>query len=248
MVYGRPDPGTPPDVPLMESSATLLRRGSTWPPAFLIHGLGGTAEEFGELVGHFGTSRPIYALRAKGSDGLSAPLTRVEKMALFYTGVIRHVQLEGPYTIIGYSLGGLVGMEMARALKQLGASVELLLMVDSYPYLKPIDLSERVSQFMTQTRYRLEDLTKKCLESSDQYGRQERSRFSDFLALTRYRPRLYEGEIEFVRAADSDYPDPRVAWRGLAPRLRIAVVPGDHHSILSTDARKLGEVISSYLQ
>jgi nonribosomal peptide synthetase DhbF len=55
-------------------------------------------------------------------------------MAADYVALIRTVQREGPYNLLGWSLGGLVAHEMAVQLQGLGQVVSMLSLLDSYPF------------------------------------------------------------------------------------------------------------------
>ncbi|HKH45977.1 MAG TPA: thioesterase domain-containing protein, partial [Thermoanaerobaculia bacterium] len=59
-------------------------------------------------------------------------LATVEEMAAHYLQCIKEVQPEGPYSLGGWSLGGVVAFEMARQLESRGETVELLALIDSF--------------------------------------------------------------------------------------------------------------------
>src|SRR5271156_3255568 len=92
----------------------LLKPGANKPPVFLAHGLGGSVIDFFQPVRQIETDHPIYGMQARGIDGLEEPLERIEDMADFYLDAIKKVQPRGPYILVGYSLGGLVVLEMAQ--------------------------------------------------------------------------------------------------------------------------------------
>ena len=113
-----------------------LKKGAKKPPVFIAHGLGGSVIDFFQTVRHIESDHPIYGIQAKGTDGLDAPLERIEDMAEFHLSAIRELQPHGPYALIGYSLGGLVALEMAQRLSENGEKVGLLAMLDAYPNLR----------------------------------------------------------------------------------------------------------------
>ncbi|MHB8412153.1 MAG: thioesterase domain-containing protein [Candidatus Acidiferrales bacterium] len=238
-------PAPPPFSPIV-----LLKTGAEQPPIFIAHGLGGSVMEFFDLVKHIRTSRPIYGLQAKGSDGAAPPLARIEDMAQFHLDAIRKVQPRGPYALIGYSLGGVVAFEMARRISTSGEEVALLAMVDSYTHTEPLALWKRIHLAAAQLRYRVSDLVR---SSSNRTVRvplslvKERERFSDFLAWIRYRPGFYRGKINFVRAESSHYPDPLAIWSRLASGFEIETVRGSHHGILRMHSKILASALSRYL-
>lgn len=237
-------------TPLLSTPLVELRPGSDVSPVFMTHGMGSNVLELSELIKHLQTSRSIYGLQARGRDGGQPPLTRIEQMAHSHVEAIKTVQPHGPYRLIGYSLGGLVALEMARLLAARGQSIALLVMIDSYPCTNPPGVWERVRQLATQLEYRISDVFRPLLRGSASVTlvrAGERSRFSEFLAWTRYRPRSYDSEIRFVRAKDSDYPDPATIWPRFASKLKVEILPGDHHTVLSEHSESLARLLSSYL-
>jgi acetoacetyl-CoA synthetase len=231
----------------------LLREGAQTPPVFLAHGLGGSAMDFFQPVRHIRSPHSIYGLQAKGSDGLEEPLDRIEDMAEFWLNAIREVQPHGPYALVGYSLGGLIALEMAQRLRACGEKIALLGMLDAYPYMRFLSAGQRAKLFVQQLMRGLGDF-----KSSAAYKpptgvtltpAMQRTREAAFVALTNYRPRRYEGEVRFVRAAiPSAFPSNAVAvWNPLVDKLEVETVPGDHLGIIATHYEELASLLSRYL-
>jgi len=207
-----------------------LKEGSDEQPIFLAHGLGGTAIDFYQLVRHLQTNRPLYGLQAKGTDGVDEPFDRLEDLALFYIDAIKRLQPQGPYTLIGYSLGGLTALEMAQRLSRAGDKVDLLVMLESYPHPRFLSLRQRIrlgTRLATQRAYRVGRLPildalsyifnpseRGLYVSRDRNGNapsqlppsasyspaMQRARECAYRSLTQYRPRFYDGPIKFVKA------------------------------------------------
>ncbi|HAJ64533.1 MAG TPA: non-ribosomal peptide synthetase, partial [Cyanobacteria bacterium UBA8543] len=114
------------------SSLVAIQPGSSKPPLFCIHPVGGNVLEYLNLVRYLGSEQPIYGLQAQGLDGKQTPLNRVKDMAAYYIKEIRTLQPEGPYFLAGYSFGGLVAFEMAQQLHAQGQKVALLALCDTY--------------------------------------------------------------------------------------------------------------------
>jgi acetoacetyl-CoA synthetase len=110
----------------------LLKPGDDSAPLFIVHGVGGTVIELANLGRRIRTPKAVYAIQARGLDGRQPPLERIEDMAALYVGEIRRVQPEGPYSIGGYSFGGVVALEMARLLGP--ENVAHLLMIDAFAH------------------------------------------------------------------------------------------------------------------
>jgi thioesterase domain-containing protein/acyl carrier protein len=122
----------------------LLKPGNNEPPIFIAHGLGGSVIDFYQLVKYIDSPQPIYGMQARGIDGVDEPFDRIEDLAQFYLNAIKEIQPHGPYYLVGYSLGGLVTLEMAQRLTQDGEQVALLAMLESYPHSKFLALGQRL--------------------------------------------------------------------------------------------------------
>jgi thioesterase domain-containing protein/acyl carrier protein len=240
-------------VPPRFPSLVLLKAGDKKPPVFLAHGLGGTVMDFFQLVRCIESPHPIYGMQAMGLDGLDEPLDRIEDMAQFYLDAIRELQPYGPYLLVGFSLGGLVALEMAQRLSANGEKVALLAMLDGYPNIRYLSLGQQIRLATRQAKRRLHALGERRGDAPDQPSftpAMQRVRNSAELALTRYRPRFYPGKIKFVRAEiSSRFPDNAVAvWAHLADKFEVETVPGDHLGMMATHFESLAAVLSRYLE
>ncbi|MHB1328362.1 MAG: amino acid adenylation domain-containing protein [Gemmatimonadales bacterium] len=112
----------------LSRSASLGR-----PPVFCIHPAGGISWCYGGLARSLGAERLIYGVQAVGLD-LGAPLPdRLEEMAAEYVERIRSVAGDGPYHLVGWSVGGIMAQAMAVRLQELGEQVGVLALLDAYP-------------------------------------------------------------------------------------------------------------------
>jgi acetoacetyl-CoA synthetase len=253
----------------------LLKDGPAEPPLFITHGLGGSVIDFFQVVKHIRASHPIHGMQAKGIDGAEEPFDRIEDMAAFYLKAIKQVQPHGPYLLAGYSLGGLVTLEMAQQLTAVGEKVALLGMLDSYPDIRYLSLAQRARLVARLARRRATTTMKlpfgDALSLIIRPSRRrsgaprvsykppvdvslspavQRARECAYLALTRYKPRFYPGKIKFVRAElPTDFPaDPAAVWARLAAEFEVETVPGDHLGIMSTHYEKLASALSRYVE
>jgi acetoacetyl-CoA synthetase len=218
-------PSLPPFAPLV-----LLKAGTAEPPVFIAHGMGGNVMDFFQLVKHIRSPHPIYGMQAKGLDGVEEPFDRIEDMAQFFLDAIKELQPHGPYLLMGYSLGGLVALEMAQRLSENGEEVALLAMMESYPYRSYLPAKQRIRLFARLLRHYAATLIHLPVREAFSYimhpaerlayvsrdgsqgGRNQlpldvwftpailRMRDRAYRALKRYRPRYYPGKIHFVRA------------------------------------------------
>jgi thioesterase domain-containing protein/acyl carrier protein len=246
-------PTSPRVTPLVQ-----LKAGTPDMPVFIAHGLGGSVMDFFQVVKRIQTPHAIHGMQAKGIDGVEQPFNRIEDMARYSLDAVRQVQFRGPYLLIGFSLGGLVALEMAQQLIAQGEKIALLAMLDSYPHVSHLSLAQRARlttrQALRRVAGKLEWLGvsppfQTVLEVSSSPSLQH-FRDSAYLALERYQPRFYPGKINFVRAAiPTDFPaDPAAVWSHLAQAFELQTVPGDHVGIVTTHFDSLASVISDYLR
>jgi acetoacetyl-CoA synthetase len=220
------------------SPLVLVKAGDDdLPPVFIAHGLGGNVMEIFPLAKRVQSPQAIYAIQAKGVDGIGVPHERVEDMAQFYIGAIRELQPRGPYFLGGYSFGGLVALEMAQRLSREGETIAFFGMLDSYPHPRYWPLACRVSVLARRGRHhavammhmafgdvvpflmeRLSRLStyfgfrsaKPRSAGKTRYSQPSLQLVSDYadVAWTKYRPRFYGGNITFLRPETSlRFPD-----------------------------------------
>jgi thioesterase domain-containing protein/acyl carrier protein len=130
----------------VEYLANLLREESTpktWSPLvgiqvngskkplFCVHPTGGLVFCYGALSNHLGADQPCYGFQAHGIDGEQQPHASIEAMAADYIKALRSHQPHGPYSLGGWSMGGLIAFEMAQQLKEQGEQIELLALMDT---------------------------------------------------------------------------------------------------------------------
>ena len=108
-----------------------IHAAGSLPPVFCVHGWGNEVLGMAALARELGEDQPFYGLQAKGLDGRSEPLGRVEDMAAVYVQEVRSMEPVGPYYLLGYSMGGAVAFEMAQELQKAGCRVAFLGIIDA---------------------------------------------------------------------------------------------------------------------
>jgi thioesterase domain-containing protein/acyl carrier protein len=106
--------------------------GEAQAPIFLVHPVGGSVLCYVDLARELGAEQPVYALQSPGA-GATEEMATLAQMAELYIKKIRKVQAAGPYSLGGWSLGGLLAWEMARQLAEQGETTGVLALIDSYP-------------------------------------------------------------------------------------------------------------------
>ncbi|MBC8943854.1 non-ribosomal peptide synthetase/type I polyketide synthase [Xenorhabdus indica] len=115
----------------------ILNEGGTEKPAlFIVHPIGGHLLGYRHLAANFGDQRLIGL--AFAPDNLNTDRPAVAALAADYINQIRSFQPKGPYTLAGWSFGGLVAYEMAHQLRTAGENVSHCILIDSFaPNVRP---------------------------------------------------------------------------------------------------------------
>jgi thioesterase domain-containing protein len=113
------------------SPLVVIQEGTSEKIVIGVHALSGTVTDYLGLARSIGKGQTFYALQAKGIDTEDEPHTNLETMAAYYLEAVREVQPEGPYLLVGYSLGGHIAFQMAQQLSAEGSKVELLALLDT---------------------------------------------------------------------------------------------------------------------
>ncbi len=223
------------EQPSLPRFSTLieLTPGTEEPPVFFVHGLDGGGMKLAQLARSISSRHRVYGIQARGFDGGKA-MDRVEDMVPPYLDAITKRQQLGPYFLIGYSLGGMVALEIARQLIASGQTVALLVMLESYPHLRHLSpgqrirvVARRVNRHLLEmkgmsplaaldyvarrwkNRSRISRMPYEAAESStlsfSSAASVQRVRDAATVALGCYRPRYYPGKIRFVRSEIGSY-------------------------------------------
>ncbi len=103
-------------------------------PLFCVHPVAGLSWRYSALLRTLGAEHPVYGIQARGlTDDGPPPAASLDELAEDYAREIRVVQPEGPYHLLGWSLGGIMAQAVATALQDQGQEVALLALLDSYP-------------------------------------------------------------------------------------------------------------------
>jgi thioesterase domain-containing protein len=113
--------------------APLLRLRATGdrPALFCVHPKLGLSWMYSALLPHLGRDRPLYGLQATALDPDQRDAPGVDYLAESYARRIVECQSQGPYLLLGWSLGGRIAQAIACVLTDWGHEVPLLTMLDT---------------------------------------------------------------------------------------------------------------------
>ncbi|WP_369803734.1 alpha/beta fold hydrolase [Mycobacterium sp. NAZ190054] len=119
-------------------AATVLLR----PPAedtrdtlFCFAGAGASALTFAPLADRLDPGTGVVAFQAQGLENRAFPDWTVGRAARRHLADLLRLQPQGPYRLIGHSLGAFIAVDVANRLRALGHDVESVTMLD--PFLPP---------------------------------------------------------------------------------------------------------------
>ena len=231
-------------------------------PLFCIHGADGNVVAFKPLVDRLAETNPIYGLEARGADGILPTHETIEEMATSYIDAILSVEPNGPYCLLGYSGGGVIGFEIAQQLEKAGKRVAMLAMVDSLApdhaptaferarhYLNDISL-KRIRNSLSHRIGRLQARfdtfsSSDCMRSKSYRCENDANAdrcFQAYLrAQQRYMPQPYEGDLLLYRATEADIQfasaGKHLGWdRHLKGRIELEEIEANHFEILHPPA------------
>jgi thioesterase domain-containing protein len=175
---------------------------------------------------------------------------------------IRTLQPRGPYSLLGFSLGGAVVVEIARDLLNAGERVEFLGLIDAHldwacllgreriaqalllmlrwPRAITLDLPRNFRRFVNERRGRhaVTGLLR------DEHAR--RVTAAGFRAHRCYRPQPYPGAVVYFRASVQgpfQY-DPTAVWARLTRGLTVCTAPGHHDELIRGGVDELGRMVT----
>ncbi|TLF82503.1 amino acid adenylation domain-containing protein [Nocardia cyriacigeorgica] len=194
-------------------------------PVFCIHPMYGLSWCYAGFARYLPARYPIYGLQspALSEDGyLPRSLT---EMARRYAAEIRAVQPQGPYRLLGWSLGGVIAHAIATELQAAGHEVTLLAMLDSHPAIDVTDFRAAIRDALAELGIGdaqlpdgdIHDLTDEALAAlhatippdmavltPERVRRIYRSAVRSAELIAEHRPGIFRGRLDYFSAAGHD--------------------------------------------
>lgn len=220
------------------------------PPFFAIPGI----LVYDELARHMGEDQPFYCFEP-------SPYKNIKGIASFYIEQLQKIQTKGPYFLGGSCRGGIIALEMAQQLLQLGEKVPLLVLFETYsPRLKRVRSRKGFinmyrfyfNYYKIKSHYYFNVLKKMsfgkripyiCNESFNFLARRIFKKYYNRNQSTEevkekqnvYLLKRYSGNVLMFNASNplSDFEkDPMMGWNGfLTGKIESFEIEGDHTSI-----------------
>ncbi|WP_395338239.1 amino acid adenylation domain-containing protein [Ningiella sp. W23] len=112
----------------------LLKSGKSSRKAFIIHPIGGDTLCYHRFVSNWTSEINLYGVCHPGLVERAVDYENMDlsQLANYYVDEILKIQSKGPYYLMGWSLGGVLCLEIARRLYIRGAKVDYLGLMDSH--------------------------------------------------------------------------------------------------------------------
>lgn len=235
-------------------SVVALRTEGPRTPVLCFAGAGAGGQAFLPLADALGSDQPVFAFQPHGMEEWALPDLTIGMAARRHLRNVRRIQPQGPYRLVGHSMGGLVALRLAHLLSAAGEEVASVTLIDTFV---PLALARRVPGTRATAarepatppaggapgadtempssaelwRRRLKALIGSVLRPSA--ARTEGLRELGVRVSMLHRPRGWHGPVN-VYLSHLNEDDP-AAWATLLTGpVRWVTLPGDHNSLLRT--------------
>ena len=232
----------------------VLRPHGSRPPFFCVDAAGGGLLTGRQLIAACPPDQPVFGLARHRYESDTSREVTIEGLARQYVELVRRVCPEGPYYLGGFCAAGVISLEMARQLEELGGRVELVLMLDTtnrhyYTAWRRAALHIRraaldrdaasYERIKGQIRGRLAELLARPLrthvvasQKQPSSGTSARRAYRQILrrALQRYVPGPCRGRVTLIASSSYRrlYARPDLGWAEVVPHLSVVEIDGTH--------------------
>jgi len=243
-----------------------LRKGAEDAPLFLFSGGDGNPHGLTPLASRMRNFRAVIGVDFCRRDDHGELPSTVEIMADRSCSAIRTLQPRGPYHIVGYSLGGLVAIEVARLLQESGEEIVLLGLIDTlfdhrfWPMriflrsqarlirrhlaiLLRLPLNQMIPTLFNRSQRLFFRFVRQQVPSSRRISIPKVKTATAIeqhckTTMSNYRPKYYAGRMTFFNAENhDDYGcHPAELWQGMAAEIECRTISGTHVGIVTNNA------------
>jgi thioesterase domain-containing protein/acyl carrier protein len=222
-------------------------------PIICVHAVGGNVLSYRSTLETIAKNRPRVGFQSIGLDGHGEPKPTLHEQASDYVRELLEAGYEGPFTIMGGSMGGTIALEMASILTAQSHEVDWVVLLDTIGPAgrvvgvgedeKAPNMAERVVQGLSGrfTYYAKSGVIAlyRRLGAAIPYKLrpffiQERNK----QALSRHEEQPYSGNVFLIRGPENSggiYSDPKLGWEGiLSGTLRIELADVSHDEFMES--------------
>lgn len=246
-----------------ESTATGLEvlfplRAGEGPGVFIVHPLMGLAWSYIGLALALDFPGPVVGLQTPALTDKGRLPGSIDELATRYVAEIRSIQPEGPYHLVGWSLGGVIAHCMATTLQQSGAEVVSLVLMDALldsklegfyhalveafaPVGVHLTAEEAIDGLSSDNAERIADLVSANVGpiTPEQVRRVFSMAVDSPEQVNNHSPATYRGDLLFF-AAEKEREDPNEVvnpWRDVVEgTIVVRMIPSIHNDMVSEEA------------
>jgi thioesterase domain-containing protein len=116
-------------------------------PLFCVHASSGSAYSYLGLAHLLGADQPVFGIEAPGFDGDREPVRSLPALSAEYAETLLKFRPDGDFLLLGWSLGGIIALDMAQRLTSAGARVQQVIMVDvSVPWVAELPPEKEIAR------------------------------------------------------------------------------------------------------
>jgi len=259
------------------SPLVRLQAGDGSSPVYAFHPLPGTIMRYAAFARALGPEQTVWGLQSMGLQPGEAPLSSVSEMADLYLDRMRAIRPAGPWHLVGYSMGGILAVEVARRLREAGEQVRLVGLFDTSPKFDLDAGTDYATRILVRMGLKINididrllkldpaERTSELLERSiaagslpADYDTDRLRRMLDMyqhngVALAAHRVTPYDGRVVLFRARHRprEHADLEhdLGWGDLAGEVVVHEVPGDHyHMMEATQVESLAALVLRYVR
>jgi amino acid adenylation domain-containing protein len=259
------------DEARLPAGLITLRSGRGRRPIFFVPGGTGDGEDLldgARLARRLGPGRAVVGFRAG-----PPPYGSARELAAEYVRRMRELEPEGPYTLVGECIGGILVHAMAGDLVASGGEVALLVLLDTpfpdarrrflhrlHPLREPWgdNLARRLKHHYRtvgrlesgRVRYVLEKarVALRAFGSLRRRRRIARQRAEYVRALLDDAPRPFPGHAHLILSQERRGRNVAGSWAPLASSWTIEEVPGDHNTYIREHVDRVAEAMRGWLE
>ncbi|HEY9116149.1 MAG TPA: amino acid adenylation domain-containing protein [Bacteroidales bacterium] len=135
---------------LKENGALIQLRPGVGNPIFLFSGIDGNPFTFKGISKYYATDQPLYFIQYPAGNEKQIPYKSLSEYVSTLIPSIKSIQAAGPYSIVGYSLGGRIAFETALQLQESGEKIQNLVMLSALPPVFNISTNPFINLFLTE--------------------------------------------------------------------------------------------------
>ena len=239
---------------------TFMIREAKTKPVFCIYPGSGLAWQYSVLNRYLHPDISLIGLQSPRPNGALVYSQSMDELIDHQLKQVLDIQSEGPFTFLGYSLGGTIAYGLADRLQRLGHEVAFVGLLDTYPAeIHEWDM-QNAAVVTEEAEQEQIQFFNQVLDGADEALNEEKDSLQEYIfanyrdavrLLSQHTTTAYAGKIHVFVAEQSlpAYIQPQQNWQPLVNELEIIHLPeASHETLLSPEQlTTLGPLLNDYL-